>query len=270
MDEGLKDRLAGMGLVPDGNTDAFGLWVRLRSQYGAAVNVIDLYALAAHRRGLQAHELPRAERLQLAKRAQPQMADGFEIVAGSERPEAEPVVIVPYDDAWPHQYLAWKSRLASALGAVAKRIDHVGSTAVPGLAAKPTIDVQVSVEHLEDESKYVPPIEAIGVHLRIRDVEHRYFRPVFGQPRSVHVHVCASGGEWERLHLLFRNYLRASALALAAYTRSKLLAAERWSDDRIAYTDAKDGTIRELISAAEVWASRQAGSDPTTPPPTAG
>jgi GrpB-like predicted nucleotidyltransferase (UPF0157 family) len=257
LDEALKDRLDSMGLVANGNTDAFHLWYRLRAHYGATVNVIDLYALAGHHRGLEAHELPRAERLQLTRRAQPLMADGFEITAGSERPEADPVVIAPHDEAWPHRYLAWRNRLANALGAVARRIDHVGSTAVPGLAAKPTVDVQVSVEDLEDESKYVPPIEAQGVQLRIRDVDHRFFRPFSGLPRDVHIHVCASGGEWERLHLLFRDYLRASAPAREAYTRSKLLAAERWSDDRMAYTDAKDGTIRDLMAEAEAWAARR-------------
>lgn len=257
MDEDLKDRLAVMGLVPGGNTDALDLWLRLRAGYGAAVNVIDLYSLVAHQRGLEAHELPRAERVQLAARALPLMIDGFEVTAGSDRSEAEPIVVASYDEAWPQQYVGWRSRLAGALGAAAQRIDHVGSTAVPRLAAKPTVDIQVSIEHLEDESRYVPPIEALGVQLRSRDSEHRFFRPFSGLPRNVHIHVCASGSEWEWRHLLFRDYLRASAPAREAYTRAKRLAAERWSDDRIAYTEAKDRTVRELMAAAEEWSSRQ-------------
>jgi GrpB-like predicted nucleotidyltransferase (UPF0157 family) len=255
LDEALKDRLDSIGLVADGNTDAFDLWRRLRAHYGAAVSVIDLYALAGYQRGLEAHELPRAERVQLATQALPLMGEGFEITAGSDRTEAEPIVIAPHDEAWPHRYVGWQSRLEGAVGTAAQRIDHVGSTAVPGLAAKPTIDIQVSVARLEDESRYVAPIEALGVQLRSRDVEHRFFRPFSGLPRDVHIHVCASGSEWERRHLLFRDYLRASAHAREAYARSKFLAAERWSDDRIAYTDAKDGTIRELMAEAEAWAS---------------
>jgi GrpB-like predicted nucleotidyltransferase (UPF0157 family) len=257
MDEVLKDRLAAMGLVPDGNTDAFDLWRRLRAHYGAAVNVIDLYSLVAHRRELEADQLPRAERLQLARRALPLMSEGFAITAGSDRSECEPIVIVPYDQMWTDRYASWRSSLADALGTAAQRIDHVGSTAVAGLAAKPTIDIQISVERLEDESRYVAQIEALGVQLRIRDSEHRFFRPFSGLPRDVHVHVCASGSEWERRHLLFRDYLRASPQAREAYTRSKLLAADRWNDDRIAYTDAKDGTIRDLTAQAEAWTARR-------------
>jgi GrpB-like predicted nucleotidyltransferase (UPF0157 family) len=269
LDKALKDRLVSMGLAADGNTDAFDLWRRLRAHYGAAVNVIDLYALAGYQRGLEAHEVPRAERVHLAIQALPLMGQGFEIAAGSDRTEAEPIVIVPYDEAWPDRYSRWRSRLAGALGSGALRIDHPGSTSVPGLAAKPTIDIQVSVARLEDEPGYVAPIEALGVQLRSRDVEHRFFRPFSGLPRDVHIHVCASGSEWERRHLLFRDYLRASPHAREAYARSKFLAAERWSDDRIAYTDAKDGTIRELIAEAEAWATRQPSQPSATPPRTA-
>jgi GrpB-like predicted nucleotidyltransferase (UPF0157 family) len=77
------------------------------------------------------------------------------------------------------------------------------------------------------------------------------------------------GSEWERRHLLFRDCVRASAPARENYRSSKQGAAERWSDDRIAYTDAKDGTIRKLMAEAEAWAARPPSETSTTLPPTA-
>ena len=73
------------------------------------------------------------------------------------------------------------------------RIEHVGSTSVPGLPAKPIVDVQISVDDEDDESRYVPQLEEAGIQLRSRDSLHRYFRPFPDRPRDVHVHVCAAG-----------------------------------------------------------------------------
>ena len=251
MEDKLKDRLVGIGVDPEAYTDAFDVWLRLRTEYGPGVNVIDLYALVGHPRGLEAHELLIAERKGLCARAFPATIQGFEVTPGSDRPELEPIEIAPYDERWPQLFAAWNSRLAEALGDTARHIDHVGSTAVPGLPAKPTIDIQISVDDLEDESRYVPSIEALGVQLRSRDREHRFFRPLSGLPRDVHIHVCPAGSEWERRHLLFRDRLRTDAHAREAYTRAKLSAAARWRDDRIAYTEAKDHQIRELMAVAE-------------------
>jgi GrpB-like predicted nucleotidyltransferase (UPF0157 family) len=73
---------------------------------------------------------------------------------------------------------------------------------VPGLAAKPIVDIQVSVADMGREDCYVPQCQAAGLQLRSRDREHRYFRPPADRPRDVHVHVCAAGSRWERVHLL--------------------------------------------------------------------
>jgi GrpB-like predicted nucleotidyltransferase (UPF0157 family) len=234
--------------------DAFEAWRRLRAAEGECATLIDLYALAAHRRGLAAHELSIEERDQLTARALRVMFPGFEVAPSSNRAQRDPVEIVRYDRDWPRRYEAWERRLADALGSVAKRIEHVGSTAITGLAAKPVIDIQVSVEDPEAEAGYVPAIEALGVQLRSCDDEHRYFRPYSGLPREVQVHVCRVGSTWEREHLLFRDYLRAAPPARDAYTQAKLLAADRWHDDRIAYADAKGTQIRVLMVAAEEWA----------------
>jgi GrpB-like predicted nucleotidyltransferase (UPF0157 family) len=256
VDPELSRRVAAIGADPRGYPDAFELWSRLRTRFGPEVSVIDLYSLVANRRGLRAHELPVAEREQLSARALPLTRDGFEFIAGTGRAVRDPIEIASYDETWPQRFVAWQSRLAEALSGTARRIEHVGSTAVPGLRAKPVVDIQVSVEDLEAESGYVNPIEGLGVQLRSRDLEHRYFRPFSGLPRDVQVHVCSFGSDWERRHLLFRDYLRANASARDVYAIAKEVAASRWSDDRIAYTEAKGGEIRELMSAAEAWARR--------------
>ena len=130
----------------------------------------------------------------------------------------------------------------------------MGSTSVPGLAAKPITDIQVSVADLGNEPSYVPPLQAIGLMLRSRDELHRLLRPPAGQPHEVHVHVCAAGGQWERDHLLFRDYLRAHPAACLRYAEAKRASVRRWSDDGWAYTEAKTGVILDVLEQAQDWA----------------
>ena len=205
-------------------------------------------------RGLESWELPVAERLELSARALPEMWPGFELLPESSR-GGEPIELVPYDPGWPRRFEVWKQRLIDVLGVRADRIAHVGSTAVPGLLSKDTVDVQVSIDDIEDEGRYVPQIEALGVQLRSRDRLHRYFRPFAGLERDVHVHVCNLGSDWERRHLLFVAYLRQDAAARDRYAQAKLDALDRWRDDRAAYTEAKDAVIHDIEVLAEEWAS---------------
>lgn len=114
----------------------------------------------------------------------PDVWPGWTTTEGSER-SGDLIKIVDYDDAWPARFERWRQLLRSALGEKAVRIEHVGSTAVPGLAAKAIVDVQVSVADLDDESVYVPQIEAVGLQLRSRDELHRYFRPFGGALRDI-------------------------------------------------------------------------------------
>jgi GrpB-like predicted nucleotidyltransferase (UPF0157 family) len=247
----LGDRLAAAG-VSDG-AEPWDAWLQLRAAEGNRATVIDLYELVAAPQGLAAHELPAAMRLSLARRAMGQTWPGFAVTEGSERSRM-PLVVVDYDPAWAHAYGRWRQRIAPALGRTAIRIEHVGSTSVPGLAAKPIVDIQVSVTDLDGESNYVPMLQAVGLVLRSRDDLHRYLRPPADQPREVHVHVCASGGRWERDHLLFRDYLRAHAAACLRYAEAKRANARRWSDDGWAYTEAKTGVILDILEQAEDWA----------------
>ncbi len=237
-----------------GGGDAFTAWREMREREGPKVSLIQLYALVAEPRGLKPHELPLTERRELAVRATPVLWPGFEANLRSEPRRPEPVRVISYDPAWPEIFRAWRERLASLLGPIACRMDHVGSTSVPGLAAKPIVDIQIGVADMADVEHYVPPCEAAGLQLRFRDFEHRYFQPPPGQPGDVHVHVCQHGSDWERLHLLFRDYLRASASAREAYAAAKHEAARLWADQGAAYTEAKSEVILGILNRGEVWA----------------
>jgi GrpB-like predicted nucleotidyltransferase (UPF0157 family) len=240
-------------------TDAFEEWRRLREIGGRRVTVIDLYELVARPRGLQAHELPPDERERLARTALSVVWPGFSNTPGSDRP-GDPIEVVEYDPRWPEQYERWRAMIVAALGDVALRVEHVGSTAVPGLPAKPVVDVQVSVVDIERETDYVAKLENAGLQLRTRDALRRFFRPFPDRPRTVHVHVCPADSKWESDHVLFRDYLRTHADAREGYASAKRRAAERWWDDRIAYTDAKTGVVLDIMERAHEWAGTDASS----------
>ncbi len=241
-------REAGMG---DADGDPLVVWRELRRRLGDRVAVIELYGLAGRARGLSPHEVPRNERLALSEAILPVLYPGHESTPGSRRDDG--IEIVAYDESWPARFERWRDRVVEALGPVARRVEHVGSTAVPGLPAKPVIDVQISVTDESDEGLYVPALESIGLQLRSRDDRHHYFRPFASRPRDVHVHVCSVGGSWERDHLLFRDFLRADTAARHDYARAKDEAARWWSDDRIAYTEAKGTVIRRLLREGGDW-----------------
>jgi GrpB-like predicted nucleotidyltransferase (UPF0157 family) len=250
MSRGLRERLAAAGAGED--NEPFAAWRLLHEAEGPRATVIDLYELVAAPRGIAANELPRDERLRLARLAMPVVWPGFAIAAGSER-GIETVELVNYDERWPATFASWQERIAGVLPGA--RVEHVGSTSVPDLPAKPTIDIQVAVARLDDEDAYVPALESLELRLRSRDDLHRFFRPPAPQPRSVHIHVCERGSRWERDHTLFRDYLRMHAAARDEYARAKFEAARVWADDRIAYTDAKAETILAIMEAAEEWAT---------------
>jgi GrpB-like predicted nucleotidyltransferase (UPF0157 family) len=247
-------KLAAAGIPPDG--DPFETFQQLCSARGRECSGLDLYVLVARARGVTAAELPRAERRALALRACGLMFAGFESTGGADVRPFEPIEIAPYDDAWPVRYERWRGALVEAVGSPPiLRVEHVGSTSVPGLPAKPVVDVQVSVAEPAEESTYVPPIERLGLQLHSRDDDHRFFRPVPGRPRDVHVHVTQRGSRWEREHLLFRDFLRADADARTDYAATKRRAAVVWRDDRFAYTEAKSGVILAILDGAERWAA---------------
>jgi GrpB-like predicted nucleotidyltransferase (UPF0157 family) len=176
---------------------------------------------------------------------------GIELVA---EPSGAPVEIVPYDARWPGIFAAWRDRLRTAVP-IAVMIEHVGSTAVPYLAAKPVVDIQISVADLEHEDSYVPAIERLGLVLRSRHPQDRFFRPPAHQPRDVQIHVCGAGSRWEEEHILFRDFLRAQPPVRDAYAALKIELAAKHRLDRLAYTDAKADFIRDALDRARRWAA---------------
>jgi GrpB-like predicted nucleotidyltransferase (UPF0157 family) len=247
----LARRLAAAG-VSD-TSDPVAAWTKLRTAEGPRASGIDLYRLAARQRGIAVHELPRAERAALACAATPVLIPGYSPVAHRRR-SPEPVHLMPSDPEWPRRFARWRDRIRAALGATALRAEHVGSTSVPGLAAKPVIDIQVSVADIADEAGYAGQLESLGLQLGSRDDVHRYFSPPPERPRELHLHLCQAGSGWEREHLLFRDYLRTHPAAAGRYLAGKQAAAATWRDDRWAYTEAKTDVIVSILEDAERWA----------------
>jgi GrpB-like predicted nucleotidyltransferase (UPF0157 family) len=165
------------------------------------------------------------------------------------------VRIVGYDPAWPEMAAAEIARIAVAVGAEAVRIDHVGSTAVPGLAAKPIVDLQLAVADVDARSLYVEPLEGLG-YLFAPDSASPDFH-LFGlpaaRPRTHHLHVCAAGCEHERRHLAVRDYLRAHPDEIAAYAELKWGLIARAPGDRLAYIEGKDSYVAALELRALAW-----------------
>ena len=158
-----------------------------------------------------------------------------------------PIVVVDYDPAWPERYEAEASRLREALGPAAVRIEHVGSTSVPGLAAKAVIDIQLSVQSFEPADRYAEPLRRLGYE-QFPDPatpEHRIFvLPKGGGPREINLHVCEAGSDWERRHPAFRDRLRADNAARDEYAALKRELALKHGNDVESYADAKGDFIR--------------------------
>ena len=179
--------------------------------------------------------------------------------------EQVPIVVVDHDDDWPHRYELVRQRIRTALGPSALSVEHIGSTSVPGLAAKPIIDVLVTVPDVEDEAAFVPSLERAGFVLRVREPEHRMVRT---PARDVHVHLYEPDHEEVSACLDLRDWLRADADDRALYGRTKRLLATRTWTDMNEYADAKTAVVREVPGRARAW--RAAQERPVTEPaPTA-
>ena len=164
--------------------------------------------------------------------------------------------VVAYDPRWPAGFAAEAERIRAALGELAPRIEHNGSTSVPGLAAKPVIDIQVSVAELQPMDHYRQPLQSIGyTHVPHPDDA---FSPFLHRPRdwphSHHIHVVRAGDLEERRTLAFRDYLREHPDVARDYAQLKLNLAGGFSaatfGSRQAYADAKTEFIERVIAAA--------------------
>lgn len=165
--------------------------------------------------------------------------------------------IVDHDPAWADAARHELARVAEALGATAVRLEHVGSTSVPGLGAKPIIDLQVSVVDIERMDDYVAPLERLG-YLFAPDPafpDYHYFAKPHARPRTHHLHVCEHGSHQELRHLAVRDYLRAHAHEAARYEALKRELVRRHPQDRLAYVAGKDGFMLDLEARAVAWAT---------------
>ncbi|AUH51180.1 hypothetical protein CXB49_10335 [Chromobacterium sp. ATCC 53434] len=179
---------------------------------------------------------------------------------------ADAINIVPYQPGWAGEFAVLAEQLGAALGGLALRIDHIGSTSVPGLAAKDVIDVQLTVAELDDEA-VAGGLLAVGFELKPFDRDHLppggddapaqwrklFFREKTGQRRA-HIHVRRAGSTNQRYALLFRDYLRAQPATAAAYGELKRRLAAGLADPD-SYPDVKDPAVDLIYLAAEQWAA---------------
>lgn len=177
------------------------------------------------------------------------------------------IQILPYPSDWPREFTLIGARLREALGGLALRIDHIGSTSVPGLPAKDVIDVQITVQDLDN------PIERAlqrAGYVRLEgiwrdhvppgapDTEAQWVKWLFRQPdgeRRANIHVRIAGRLNQRYPLLFRDYLRVHPPAAEAYAQVKRALARLHPDDVDAYYDVKDPVCDIIMDGAEEWAA---------------
>jgi GrpB-like predicted nucleotidyltransferase (UPF0157 family) len=177
--------------------------------------------------------------------------DEDEILAasvGEPPPTYREIVIAEYDPEWVEWYERAAGRIREVLGDRVLELHHVGSTSVPGLPAKPLIDINLVVADTTDEEAYVPPLEAIGYILRVREpdwYEHRLLR---GYEPPVNLHVFPPNCEEVEQMLRFRDHLRTNAADRELYERTKReLAAKEWKYVQN-YADAKSEVVRDILS----------------------
>jgi GrpB-like predicted nucleotidyltransferase (UPF0157 family) len=177
------------------------------------------------------------------------------------------IEIVPYNPKWPTEFETMAGKIRKAFGDSALRIDHIGSTSVPGLAAKDVIDLQVTVRSL-DRGVIAPLAEVAGYIIHPdTHVDHvppggssdptdwaKFMLKPVHPTRRIHVHIRQEGKANQRYPILFRDYLRSSPTATEAYRQIKVALARLHPDDMDAYYNVKDPVCDLIIDAAERWA----------------
>ena len=175
------------------------------------------------------------------------------------RPAVLPhIVIANYDPRWPAMFEQERVHILQAIGDWLVDIEHVGSTSVPGLAAKPIIDIMPGVRSLADAPQIIEPMTRLGYEY-IPEYEEqmpgrRYFRkpagPEFVNRRNVHVHIVETTSDFWRRHIAFRDYLRRHPEACAEYAALKRRLAAEFGSDREGYTEAKTEFITRIERVA--------------------
>ena len=169
----------------------------------------------------------------------------IELVGGTEIRQLD---AVDYDPKWPGIFAVHEERLREALRSRQFGIEHIGSTSVPGLAAKPIIDILVTVDDITAEEDYLEPLLAAGYLLRVREPEHRLVRT---PARDVHVHLYEKGHAAASNYLLFRDRLRSNDDDRALYARTKQALIAQGFTDMNAYSDAKTDVVLAILARAK-------------------
>jgi len=167
------------------------------------------------------------------------------------------VVIADYDPRWPRLYEEERRRILEVVGDIIVRIEHIGSTAVPDLGAKPTIDLMVAVNRLSDAEKCFEPLQRIGYEYRHQGEaffsERRFFRK--GNPpkeQHYHLHMVELASDFWKRHLLFRDYLRTHPKVAHEYCELKKRLASKYGLDREGYTTAKTSFIESVVDKVKM------------------
>ncbi len=164
-----------------------------------------------------------------------------------------PIMIEEYDPQWPQRFDAIHSRIAPVLGALASAIEHVGSTAIPGLAAKPIIDIDVLLNSPKNLPQAITKLQAIGYeHQGTLDVPGRDAFKAPGHDIQHHLYVCSTPDTEFSRHIAFRNYLRTHPTDAEDYAQLKRSLAGKFAVDRETYTRAKTDFIEEILRRAQL------------------
>jgi GrpB-like predicted nucleotidyltransferase (UPF0157 family) len=162
------------------------------------------------------------------------------------------VNVVPYDPEWPRLFEEEKARILQDIGNYVVSVEHMGSTAIPGLAAKPVIDILIGVRSLADAPLFIPPLTARGYEYVSRyEIEmpfRRYLHRKINGEHTHHLHMVKPDTDFYRAQLAFRDYLRNHPDACEEYAALKLRLAKNYRNDRIAYTDSKVEFIQGILA----------------------
>jgi len=172
------------------------------------------------------------------------------VTIGELQPLSAPIRLVEYDPDWPERFRREADRTRAVLGDRVLQLEHVGSTAVPGLPAKPIIDMLLVLANSADEPAYVPAMEAAGYVLRIREPEWNEHRLFKGPDTNINLHVFSSGCPEIGRMLAFRDWLRIDVSDRDLYARTKLeLAQKNWKYVQN-YADAKTALVEQIMARA--------------------
>jgi GrpB-like predicted nucleotidyltransferase (UPF0157 family) len=174
-------------------------------------------------------------------------------------PHNAPIALADYDPAWPTLFAREADRIRATLGSTAVLVEHAGSTSVPGLAAKPIIDIVLAVPDSAAEQAYVPALEAAGYVLRAREPDWFEHRMLKGPDTDINLHVFTAGASEIDRMLLFRDWLRANDGDRDAYLRVKRDLAQRTWRHVQHYADAKSAIVAQIVERAT--AARVAGPE---------